>query len=117
MTLLIAATAGSIGALARYILSGTLQRRTGSHIPVGTAAVNLIGALALGAVVGAASIPSLLELAVVGFLGGFTTFSTWMVETVRLGILPRPSLGSMLNLTVLPTLGVMLAALGYYLAS
>jgi len=117
MTLLVTAAAGSIGALARYLLSGTVQQRTGSQMPIGTAVVNLTGALALGLVVGAAALPSMLTLAGIGFIGGFTTFSTWIVETVRLGILPRPTLRSMLNLVVMPTLGVMLAGLGYYLTN
>ncbi len=117
MTLLVTAAAGSIGALARYVLSGTVQRRTGSQMPIGTAVVNLTGALALGLVVGATYLPSLLTLAAVGFIGGFTTFSTWMVETERLGVLPRPHLRSMLNLAVMPSVGVMLAGLGYYLTN
>ncbi|MCL1597945.1 MAG: CrcB family protein [Actinomycetia bacterium] len=114
MTLLIVATAGSLGAAVRYAVSGVVQRRSGSHMPIGTAVVNLIGAFVLGLIIGTGS-SSAVAIAVVGFTGGFTTFSTWMVETVRLGLLPTPTVRSMLNLVVVPTVGVMLAAFGYYL--
>jgi CrcB protein len=39
----------------------------------------------LGLLVGAQAIDSTWGLTAVGFLGGFTTFSTWMIETIRLG--------------------------------
>ncbi len=114
MTLLIIAAAGSVGAAVRYGVSGVVQRRSGSQMPVGTAVVNLIGAFVLGLIIGTGSSSSI-SMAVIGFTGGFTTFSTWMVETVRLGLLPTPTLRSMLNVVVVPTVGVMLAAFGYYL--
>jgi len=114
MTLLIFALAGSVGALARYGVTGIVQRSTGSQMPIGTAAVNLIGAFVLGLVIGSGSSSSI-SIAVVGFTGGFTTFSTWMVETVRLGLLPTPTVRSMLNIVVVPTVGVTLAAFGYFL--
>lgn len=117
MALMVATIAGSIGALGRYLLSGFVQNRAGETLPVGTAAVNLIGAFALGVVFGIDSGAALVTSAAVGFLGGFTTFSTWMVETVRLGIVPRPSMRALLNLTLVATLGVGLAALGYHLAN
>ena len=47
-------------------------------------------------------------------MGGFTTFSTWMVETVALGVVPRPSLRAVINLYGLAALGVLVVALGYY---
>jgi fluoride exporter len=116
MILVVTAVAGSIGALARYAVTGVVQQRTGSQMPIGTAVVNLAGAFILGLALGAGSPSSSVTVAIVGFTGGFTTFSTWMVETVRLGILPRPTLRSMLNLAAVPTAGIVLAAFGYYLA-
>lgn len=114
MSVAVAALAGSIGALARYLLSGAVQERSASAFPVGTAAVNVLGALLLGFTAGSGIIPAGATTAVVGFLGGFTTFSTWAVETLRLGMVPRPSLRAMVNLAALPMLGVLAAALGYY---
>jgi CrcB protein len=115
MTVAVAALAGSVGALSRYVLSGWIQNRSRSAMPVGTAGVNLLGAFLLGVFVAAGN-GSLLWTAATGFTGGLTTFSTWMVESVGLGVLPRPSIRALANVTVLATLGVALAALGYHLA-
>ncbi len=117
MTVLIAAVSGSMGALARYFVSGVVQRVGRSPMPIGTAAVNLSGALFLGLIAGAGVDLTRFWVATVGFLAGFTTFSTWMIETVRLGVLPKPSRVALLNLIVMPVSGVAFAALGYYLAS
>ena len=116
MTILVSAIAGSVGALTRYGLSGVVQRRTASSFPLGTAAVNLMGAFLFGAILGAGG-GSLLSTAAAGFTGGLTTFSTWMVETVELGVIPRPSRWALLNLTVLAALGVAFVALGFQLTS
>jgi CrcB protein len=79
--------AGGLGALSRYGLSG-LAQRLGAGFPWGTLAVNLIGSLLLGFVmqIGLSTdlIPREARLAVtVGFLGAFTTFSTFSFETAR----------------------------------
>lgn len=50
--MLLAALAGAGGTLARYLLSGLVQQRLDGDLPVGTLAVNLSGALLIGAVVG-----------------------------------------------------------------
>jgi fluoride exporter len=117
MTILFAALAGSIGALARYLVSGSVQQRSRSSLPVGTAVVNLVGALALGMIVGAHDLPGTFSTIAFGFTGGFTTFSTWMVETTRLGSISRPSMRAIANLLLLAVLGVALAALGYKLTN
>jgi CrcB protein len=114
VTALIATVAGSLGAVARYLVTGAIQKRTRSRMPVGTAAVNLIGAFALGMIIGVDQPTAGWLLAGAGFTAGFTTFSTWMVETARLGLFPRPSMRSMANLFFLGMLGVLSAALGYY---
>lgn len=114
MTVFVAALAGSVGAVARYTFGGVVQRRTGADFPWGTATVNLTGAFILGLIVGVGG-DSLWWVAAAGFTGGLTTFSTWMVETVGLGMAPRPSLRAMMNLTVVTVAGVAVAALGYWL--
>lgn len=105
---------GAVGAVCRYLLSGWVQQVSRSDFPVGTLVVNLGGAFTLGLVAGAGQPESLVTVGVVGFLGGFTTFSTWMVETLRLGPV---SLTTVLNLSVTLVAGVALAALGFTLTS
>lgn len=117
MTLLITAATGSLGALCRYLLSGFVQNRVESLLPLGTAAVNLIGAFALGLVAGAGDLSATGPLALAGFLGGFTTFSTWMVETIGLGVAPRLRLRAVANLAVVLFAGILLAAVGFNLTN
>jgi len=114
MSLLAASVAGAVGALLRYVVSGWVQERSGSDFPIGTLMVNLVGSFALGLVVGAGAPDSTTTLAVAGFLGGFTTYSTWMVETVRLGATTRRGV---VNLATSLIAGVAVAALGYTLTS
>lgn len=89
MIVLAAILGSGAGALARYGLAGAVQRRVASTRPWGTATVNLLGALALGLLAGGAAAgrlgPDAFTVLGAGFCGGFTTFSTWMVESVRLG--------------------------------
>lgn len=116
MSIVVLTLTGAIGALARYILSGWAQGRSDGGFPAGTAFVNLLGALALGLLAGSSPHLAGWSLAGVGFTGGFTTFSTWMVESARLGPAGAPTSGSVVNLLGLASLGVLLAATGYALA-
>jgi len=76
---------GSVGALARYELSRALHHRT-ERGGLPTMVVNLSGAILLGVLVGIdARRPiesDLMAGLTIGFLGGFTTFSTWVVDVV-----------------------------------
>lgn len=114
MTLLVVSLAGSVGAVLRYLVSGWAQRRSGSDFPIGTLVVNVVGSLCLGLVVGSGDLDSTLTIGATGLLGGFTTFSTWMVETIRLGVMSRRGLG---NLTLSVVAGVTVAILGYTLSN
>ena len=77
---------GAVGALARYGVSGIVQLLWRTTFPIGTLVVNLTGAFAAGLLLGLATgrdVPDMFVAAAgVGFLGGYSTFSTWMVETV-----------------------------------
>ncbi len=90
MQMLIAiAAGGSLGALSRHFMAGAITRTLGIGFPYGTFAVNLLGSFFMGLVVTtlAARFDVSQELRgfiTVGFLGSFTTFSTYSLETVLL---------------------------------
>jgi CrcB protein len=77
---------GAFGAVLRLELGSHLQTRAGGDFPVGTLAVNLTGALALGVLTGAGVGGDALLLAGTAFIGAYTTFSTWMLEEHDLGL-------------------------------
>ena len=111
MTLAAIAVVGGLGAMARFLLDGAVSSQLGRAFPFGTLAVNLTGAFALGALYGAAVGDHALRLAGVGFLGAYTTFSTWALEAHRLGEDGRTRLG-LANLLVSLALGLACAWLG-----
>jgi CrcB protein len=76
---------GGTGAVARAVLDAAVTRRAGTGWPVGILAVNVSGSLALGVLTGAGVTGDGAWLVGTGALGGFTTFSTWMLDTHRLG--------------------------------
>jgi CrcB protein len=76
---------GGIGAGARLAVVSAVSSRTGGNRPLGVLVVNVSGSLLLGLLVGLAVRGSLLVLAGAATLGSYTTFSTWMLETQRLG--------------------------------
>jgi fluoride exporter len=79
-----AALLGGLGAVARFLLDGAISEQNRSPFPFGTLAVNLLGTLTVGVMLGAGITGKTFILVSVGFLGAFTTFSTWMFETHRL---------------------------------
>ncbi len=88
MILLEVAVAGAAGALARYGLSGMTYRWLGSAFPWGTLVVNLLGCLLIGLLVELSRLagwisPEARTTVGIGFLGAFTTFSTFEIETYR----------------------------------
>ncbi len=86
MTLLVVAAGGAIGAVSRYLATGWVQDLTGDFFPWGTFLVNVAGSLALGFTVvwlqSAVSSADLRQFITIGFLGSFTTFSTFSYEAV-----------------------------------
>lgn len=81
--------AGGFGALVRYLVSGWILRVSGAGFPFGTLAVNASGSFLIGMLMHVAlttgAIPPEVRLALtVGFLGGFTTYSTFNYETIQL---------------------------------
>jgi CrcB protein len=76
---------GGVGTLARFLLDGQVSLRAGREFPYGTFVVNILGALLLGLLVGASLDTDAYSLLGTGLVGAFTTFSTWMFESHRLG--------------------------------
>lgn len=75
-----ASVAGGIGAALRYLVDRGVARVVGRRFPWGILVVNLTGSFALGVVT--AALPEQLFLVGAGLLGGYTTFSTAMVDAV-----------------------------------
>jgi CrcB protein len=75
---------GGVAALLRFRFDAAVQSRFGGDFPLGTLAVNLVGAFCLGLLTGLSVVGDALLLAGTATLGSFTTFSTWMLETERL---------------------------------
>lgn len=119
MTLWVA-LAGSAGAVARFVLDGAIRARRAGEFPWGTVLVNISGSLLLGFVVGLVlfqGAPSQLQIVLgVGFCGGYTTFSTASVETVRL-LQRRRYLAGLGNALGTQILTVAAGALGLALAA
>jgi CrcB protein len=87
--LFMVAIGGALGAIARYGLSGLVSNFASERFPWGTFAVNALGCFAFGllapaALERAALSPTMRLLVFTGFLGAFTTFSTYGFETAQL---------------------------------
>jgi CrcB protein len=86
--IILLAAGGAVGTLLRYALSGVTYRILGGIFPWGTLAVNLTGSLAIGLLWGVFEVenlsPHMRNFLFVGVLGGFTTFSTFAVESFNL---------------------------------
>jgi len=83
------AVASSLGGLARYLIGGAIAVRSSGAFPWETFLVNITGAFVLGLLFSLftdalAVAPWLRSALLVGFLGSYTTFSTWTLESYRL---------------------------------
>ncbi|HBE72782.1 MAG TPA: fluoride efflux transporter CrcB [candidate division Zixibacteria bacterium] len=115
--LLLIAAGGMAGTLARYGLSRLVLRHVNDVFPWGTLAVNLSGSLLIGALYElfdrALVPPHLRSLAAIGFLGAFTTFSTFSLETVNMLREGEIRLG-LANVLLNTVLGLALVVIGMH---
>jgi CrcB protein len=105
---------GGLGAVARFVVDGAVSRRISSSLPIGTLVVNLSGAFVLGFLDGLVLPRSAALIVGTGIIGSYTTFSTWMFETQRLGE-ERQLQGGLVNLSFSLVAGVGMAALGLWI--
>lgn len=109
------ALAAAAGAVCRYLLDQVVQRRHDSVLPIGTLAVNVTGSFALGLLTGLSMHHGVggtaLVVAGAGFLGGYTTWSTFAFESVAL-VQAGAVWEASINLLASVGLGLLAAAAG-----
>ncbi len=88
MIYLLIAVGGAAGSVLRYVVGRAVQGSSASGFPIGTMVVNVTGCFLIGVLVrqlmNVQTSPEMRALLVVGFCGGFTTFSTFSAETIGL---------------------------------
>jgi CrcB protein len=110
------AIGGFFGAMARYYSSQWFARRFPSRFPYGTLFVNLLGSFLLGILAGGKWGTTVTLLFGTGFMGAFTTFSTFKIESLQLG---RQKNWKILTfyLALSYIFGILLAFVGYKLGA
>ena len=107
---------GGVGAVLRFLVDRAVSKRVARPFPFGTLVVNLSGALLLGFLAGLVLSPHVALLAGTAFVGSYTTFSTWMLETQRLGE-ERQVVSAFANIAVSVVLGLAAAWLGQWIGA
>lgn len=119
MSLALVAAGGAAGGVARVTLAGLVARRLDPDFPWGTLVVNLTGAFLIGlaaGLFGPSSDQRIWQLAVIGFLGSYTTVSSFSLQTLSLVHAGKPGRAAA-NVGLSILLGLAAAALGFRLAA
>lgn len=113
MPLILIGIGGFAGAITRYLVDGAVSTRVAGAFPWGTFVVNLSGSFLLGLLFALTAERAVLPAEIrgpvlIGFVGAYTTFSTYMLETWRLveDGAPLLALGNLLGSTVLGLVAV-----------
>jgi CrcB protein len=109
------AVIGGIGSVLRFLIDRAVARRAARAFPFGTLVVNISGAALLGFLAGLALSKDAALLAGTAFVGAYTTFSTWMLETQRLSE-ERQAWTALVNIVVSVVLGMAAALFGRWVA-
>lgn len=119
LKVLLLISGGAIGTLARYALSGWIYTGLKTHYPWGTLAVNLVGSMLIGFFWGLwedhTPSTNLRLFLMIGILGGFTTFSTFALESMNL-MRGGETRIALLYMVVTNVLGLVMVFLGYWAA-
>ena len=120
LSILAIAIGGAFGSVSRFLVAREMERLLGNFLPYGTLVVNVLGSLALGwlatVFLARPEINIALRLGIaVGFLGAFTTFSTFSFESVQL-MLNGAVWRAVLNVTVNTVVCLGICFLGMQLA-
>lgn len=119
IAVLLLALGGGVGAAVRFAVDGLIRARGSVRFPVATVVINVSGSAALGFLTAAAAAHAVTEpwaaALGTGVCGGYTTFSTAMVETVRLAQQRRWT-ASLLNLLGTTVVCVLAAGAGIWVA-
>jgi len=112
-------TGGAIGTLTRYGLSGLTHKYFDGAFPLGTLVVNLVGSLLIGLIWGLWEIDNIQTnmrtFIFIGIFGGFTTFSSYTLETLNL-FKDGESKMALINILANNILGLLLVFLGFIAA-
>jgi len=119
MKIVLLMAGGAVGTLARYALSGFTHKLYIGTFPMGTLAVNLLGSLVIGFLWGISESrnisPNYRSFIFIGILGGFTTFSTYALETMNL-FRENEIRQAVTNLLATNLLGLVLVFAGFFMA-
>lgn len=110
------AAGGFFGAMARYGMSRWIGKRNSTLFPLGTLVINLLGSFLLGMIIGSEWGDPFSLLFGTGFLGAFTTFSTFKLESVQLGMNKEWRMFAV-YLGISYTMGIILGFLGFAIGS
>lgn len=109
------AAAGGVGAAVRHLVDNSLPDRVRERFPWGIMVINLTGSFVLGILVGLSLEHPIASVLSGGLLGGYTTFSTASLDTVRLLAARRP-VAALLNGPGMLVFAIVLAGAGILLA-
>lgn len=116
------ALGGALGSLARHGVNIAFAHIFGRPVPLATAAVNLAGSAAIGILAGLIAsrrltmTPNMRTFVFVGLLGGFTTFSSFMLDTLTLTHAGERTV-AMSNVVGQTVFGLIAVYAGYYVAT
>ncbi|MDP4083693.1 MAG: fluoride efflux transporter CrcB [Bacillota bacterium] len=114
LPIILVACGGFFGAIARFGVSNFVKKKYSTVFPAATLFVNLLGSFLLGLIIGNNLGESWRYLLGTGFMGAFTTFSTFNLENIQL-LQKRNWKIPLLYITISYTFGILLAFLGFRL--